>query len=64
MTLVLVEYVWPPEDAQKKDTVAVVGVPSNDTLVSDPASAEADELVAFQPEPPTPPNEERVEVIW
>lgn len=60
ITLVLVEYVCPPEDAQKKEIVAVVGLASS---VIDPASVGLAEAVVFQPERPRLPNE-RVEVTW
>jgi hypothetical protein len=33
MILVLVEYVWPPDEAQKKEIVAVVGVLSTTAVV-------------------------------
>ena len=52
MTLVLVEYVWPPEDAQKKEIVAVVGVLFTTGVVM--VAVGSCESVKFQPELPRP----------
>jgi hypothetical protein len=62
MTLVLVEYVWPPEEAQKKEIVAVVGVLVITAVVVVPVSVGSSESVMFQPELPMPPKEVLVEV--
>jgi hypothetical protein len=62
MTLVLVEYVWPPEEAQKKEIVAVVGVLVIMAVVMVPVSVGSSESVMFQPELPMPPKEVLVEV--
>jgi hypothetical protein len=62
MTLVLVEYVWPPEEAQKKEIVAVVGVLVIMAVVVVPVSVGSSESVMFQPELPMPPKEVLVEV--
>jgi hypothetical protein len=62
MTLVLVEYVWPPDDAQKKEIVAVVGVLVMTAVVRVPASVGSCKSVMFQPELPIPPKEVLVDV--
>jgi hypothetical protein len=62
ITLVLVEYVWPPEEAQKKEIVAVVGVLVTTAVVVVPVSVGSSESVMFQPELPMPPKEVLVEV--
>jgi hypothetical protein len=62
MTLVLVEYVWPPEEAQKKEIVAVVGVLVITAVVVVPVSVGSSESVMFQPELHMPPKEVLVEV--
>jgi hypothetical protein len=62
MTLVLVEYVWPPEEAQKKEIVAVVGVLVITAVVVVPVSVGSSDSVMFQPELPMPPKEVLVEV--
>ena len=49
MTLVLVEYVWPPEEAQKKEIVAVVGVLFTTGVVV-VAAVDSCKSVKFQPE--------------
>jgi hypothetical protein len=55
MTLVLVEYVWPPEEAQKKEIVAVVGVLLTTGVVMMVAvSVGSCMSVKFQPELPRP----------
>ena len=54
MTLVLVEYVWPPEEAQKKEIVAVVGVLLTTGVVI--VSVGSCKSVKFQPELPMPLN--------
>lgn len=53
MTLVLVEYVWPPEEAQKKEIVAVVGVLFTTGVVV-VAAVGSCKSVKFQPELPMP----------
>ena len=53
MTLVLVEYVWPPEEAQKKEIVAVVGVLLTTGVVM-VAAVGSCKSVKFQPELPRP----------
>lgn len=63
MTLVLVEYVWPPEEAQKKEIVAVVGVLTTSGEVTVAASVGSCEAVMFHPELPGPPKETLVEVM-
>ena len=55
MTLVLVEYVWPPEEAQKKEIVAVVGVLLTTGVVM-VAAVGSCKSVKFQPELPMPLN--------
>jgi len=62
MTLVLVEYVWPPEEAQKNEIVAVVGVLSTTGVVMVAMSVDSCESVMFQPELPTPPKDVLVRV--
>jgi hypothetical protein len=54
MTLVLVEYVWPPEEAQKKEIVAVVGVLSTTGVMMVAVSVGSCKSVKFQPELPRP----------
>lgn len=54
MTLVLVEYVWPPEEAQKKEIVAVVGVLLTTGVVMVAVSVGSCMSVKFQPELPRP----------
>jgi hypothetical protein len=57
MTLVLVEYVWPPEEAQKKEIVAVVGVLLTTGVVAMVAvSVGCCKSVKFQPELLRPPK--------
>ena len=53
MTLVLVEYVWPPEEAQKKEIVAVVGVLLTIGVVL-VAAVGSCKSVKFHPELPMP----------
>ena len=53
MPLVLVEYVWPPEEAQKKEIVAVVGVLLTTGVVM-VAAVGSCKSVKFQPELPMP----------
>jgi hypothetical protein len=43
--------------------VAVVGVPSAAAAVTLPTMLVSCELVIFQPEPPTPPNDDLVTVV-
>jgi hypothetical protein len=54
MILVLVEYVWPPDEAQKKEIVAVVGALSTTAVVMAAAWVGTCESVRFQPELPMP----------
>lgn len=56
MILVLVEYVCPPEDAQKKEIVAVVGVLTTAVVAIVGAPVGSCESVMFQPELPMPPK--------
>jgi hypothetical protein len=62
MILVLVEYVWPPDEAQKKEIVAVVGVLSTTAVVVVTAWVVSCESVKFQPELPMPPKDVFVKV--
>lgn len=46
-----------------KEKVAVVGMPTTDAVMIVPSSLEVEEPVAFHPELPTPPKDERVAVV-
>jgi hypothetical protein len=62
MILVLVAYVWPPEEAQKKEIVAVVGVLLTTGVVMVAVSVGSCKSVKFQPELPMPPKDVLVRV--
>lgn len=53
---------WPPEEAQKKEMVAVVGVLSMTAVVKVAAPVGSCESVIFQPELPMPPKDVFVRV--
>lgn len=63
MTLVLVEYVWPPDEAQKNEIVAVVGVARSAAALTVLVLGKVCEFVIFQPELPTPPKDDLVVVV-